>query len=252
MPVISRTISDFDQLIARYNGHVTVACDTEFQGPHTLTAQFAARLGEDLVVEVYSSPASPGQPDPDKLLPLLKPLIEKTGLRIVPRDGRRITAEYLSPTNIVTDLFGLRGVESSPRFSEEHNSDLDGTLTVTLVGHFWTADFFRVFGRNFFAALAEHQIRGGWLVIQGRRLLSFKDAGRHRYGAPVLEYAGHVICDDCVREYAIKVNYFDTCLAFSYASAEPQRLPGHHRRLHLPPRPGAGRHVNRKSGHMPR
>jgi WD40 repeat protein len=79
------------------------------------------------------------------LLSLLKSLTRKTKQRVVIRAGRPITAD-LSPARVVTDLYGLQGVEPSPRIVDWDSSDLNGSLTVTLVGHFWTADFFRVFG----------------------------------------------------------------------------------------------------------
>jgi hypothetical protein len=88
-------------------------------------------------------------------------------------------------------------------------------LAVTLVGHFWTADFFRVFGRRFFDSLVEHQISGGKLVIRGHRLLSFSEVRGYPCSNPVLEYA---FSNESV--YAIKVAYFDTCLAFGYASLD--------------------------------
>jgi hypothetical protein len=203
----------FADLIARHDGNVTVACDTEFLGPHTLTIQFAARLGEDLLVQVYSSPAIPGQPDPEELKPLLTPGIEAPGWRVVIREGRRITAD-LSPGLVLADLFGLRGVAPMDRgwVDEDEPNGPDGALTVTLVGHFWRADFFRVFGRRFFDSLVEHQIQGGRLAIQDRRLLCFREAGGYRSGDPVLGYAVEEREDG--RLYAIRVRYFDTCLAF--------------------------------------
>jgi hypothetical protein len=199
-------IRTFEELIARCGGNVTVACDTEFTGPHTLTAQFAARLDDDVVVQVYSSPAIPGQPDPEQLRPLLPPLLPAG---VVIREGRTIPAD-LAPARVLADLFGIRGVEVLPRIDTD-GPDLDGELTVTFVGHFWRADFFRMFGRDFFDALREHQLRGGRLVVQDRRLMAFRECGGADAGCPVLGYAGTRQGEGL---FGIRVRYFDTCCAF--------------------------------------
>jgi hypothetical protein len=58
-PANPRKVNTFVDLIARDNGNVAVACDTEFNGPHTLTIQFATRLSDnEIAVQVYSSPPS--------------------------------------------------------------------------------------------------------------------------------------------------------------------------------------------------
>ena len=44
---------------------IRIACDTEFQGPHTRTTQFTARVGDKIAVQVYRSPAIPNLPDLD-------------------------------------------------------------------------------------------------------------------------------------------------------------------------------------------
>src|SRR5262249_740011 len=154
---------------------ITIACDTEFRGPHTLTVQFATRLGDDIVVQVYSSPAIPDQPDPEKLRPLLPPGIETASGRVVIRDGRTIPAD-LSPARVLAHLFGFGGIEAldRPATDDDWPEPPDGALTLTLVGHFWRADFFRIFGRQFFDSLRDHQLKGGDLVIQDRKLLAFR------------------------------------------------------------------------------
>jgi hypothetical protein len=204
-----RAIRTFEDLIACHDGNVTVAVDTEFKGPHTLTVQFAARLGDDVVVQVYSSPAIPGQPDAEQLLPLLPPGVETPGRRVVIREGRRIPGD-LAPACVLDHLFGLRGVEVLPRISVD-GPEVDGELTVTFVAHFWRADFLRIFGREFFEALREHQLRGGRLVVQDRRLMAFRECGRPGSAPPVLGYAGTRQGESL---YAIRVRYFDTCCAF--------------------------------------
>jgi hypothetical protein len=204
----------FGDLITLHDGHVTVACDTEYKGPHTLTVQFAARLGGDIVVQVYSSPAIPEQPDAETLLRLLPPGIETPGRKVIIREGRRIRAD-LSPGRVLDDLFDLGGVEASARSVEDGTEDVEGTLTLTLVGHFWPADFFRVFGSDFFQTLLAHQLKGGNLLIQAHRLLAFKEARGYRAADPILGYAWKSCgLDERGFLYAIRVNYFDTWLAF--------------------------------------
>jgi len=89
-PDTTPKIRSIRQLISQQDGEVTIACDTEFQGPHTLTIQFATRLGDDIVVQVYSSPAIPRQPDAEELKPLLPPELEVPGRRIIIREGWKI------------------------------------------------------------------------------------------------------------------------------------------------------------------
>jgi hypothetical protein len=39
---------------------IRLACDSEFESPHTLTMQFAVRVKDRIIVQVYRSPAIPG------------------------------------------------------------------------------------------------------------------------------------------------------------------------------------------------
>lgn len=61
----------FDRLIRGPDGVIRIVCDTEFHGPHTLTVQFAVRIGDEIVVQVYRSPALPAPPDGLRLAKLL-------------------------------------------------------------------------------------------------------------------------------------------------------------------------------------
>src|SRR5579859_624722 len=70
-------------LIARTGGHVTVACDTEFKGPHTLTIQCAARVGDAVVVQVSSSPDVPPQPGGEALARRLRGRLGRHRGRVV-------------------------------------------------------------------------------------------------------------------------------------------------------------------------
>src|SRR5262249_53297578 len=65
-----------------------------------------------------------------------------------------------------------------------------------------------------FSDLADYQLKGGRLVIEGRKLLAFKEVGLRRRD-PVLGYAW-----DPDGLYAIRVNYFDTNLAFGHAKLD--------------------------------
>lgn len=94
---------NFGDLIERTGGHVIVACDTEFKGPHTLTIQFAARVGDDIVVQVYSSPGVPRLPSPRKLLHLVEPVLKAAGVRVVIRPGKPITAD-LTPVQVLAEV----------------------------------------------------------------------------------------------------------------------------------------------------
>jgi hypothetical protein len=58
----------------------------------------------------------------------------------------------------------------------------------------------------------EHQVKGGKLAVRDRRLMAFTEAGSR--GDPVLGYAWESGGGEMGSLYAIKVRYFDTCLAF--------------------------------------
>jgi hypothetical protein len=221
------TFADLIRLQQRQGGRLVIACDTESHGGHTLTVQFVVRVGRRIIVQTYSSPAIVPQPDADKLLPHLRKL-RKRCRNIIIRPARPLTTN-LSPARVVADLFGLSGVEPMPRLCADEEQEPDGELVLLLVGHHWPADFFRVFGRDFFRSLVEYQLIGctyfrGKLVrgkrvgaglvntkleIVGHKLLSFKEG---RSTSPILEYAG---VGQCL--YAIRVGYFDTNRPFGTA-----------------------------------
>src|SRR5687768_2823859 len=87
---------------------VTIACDSEFFGPHTLTVQAAARLDPDtLAVQVYRSTAIPELPasfDPRAFLPLGKDGYGRFCKKIVVRPVKLLTAD-LSPGRLFRDLY---------------------------------------------------------------------------------------------------------------------------------------------------
>lgn len=206
-------------LIQRTKGQVEIACDTEFEELRTLTVQFAARIGDDIAVQVYSSPAIPPMPPAERLKALLPREVDPPGGRIVIREAKPLD-EHLSPVRVLSDLYQIRGVEPVGRLAGDGKVAKLDPLTVTFVAHYWPADFLRVFGQEFFTGLINYQVeRGGQLVIQAHKLLAFKEAheGHRRFCDPVLEYAKQsgVL-------HPIKVKTFDTCLAFG-----PSSLDGH-------------------------
>ncbi len=204
------------ELIRAAGGHVTVACDTEFSGPHTLTIQFAARLSSKLVVQRYYGTAL-RVPSKAEMLRTLRTSGDGTGgRRVVLRDPRPIPAD-LSPAVVLGDLSDL-AIEPMGRaavvgtdadgaaFSD---SGPDGDLTVTIVGPFLHADFLRMFGRDFLSGSLKDTVRTGGVRVQDRRLLASREIGTGRTGDPVLDSAGQT-----VGLYAVRVRYFDTGLAF--------------------------------------
>lgn len=207
----------FGRLITRCGGHVTVACDTEFKGPHTLTIQFAARVGKVVVVQIYRSPDVPPQPPARKL----KALFPREVGRVVIRECRPITPD-LSPADVLRDLFGLGRVEPAPLGWAGGEEFADQLLTVSLVGHFWPADFFRVFGRGFFHALKEHQSLDGGLVVAAGKTLTFRSASGFK--DPVLGYATQYDWPELGVITEIRARYFDTSRTFTAAGAKLESL----------------------------
>jgi hypothetical protein len=209
-----RTFAQLIELLERHGGRLVIACDTEYKGPHTLTVQFAVRLGRTIIVQVYYSPAILPQPDADKLLPHIRKL-KKRCRNIIIREGRPLSAD-LSPARVLAALFGMRGVEPMPRSALRAGEQPAGVLDVTFVAHFWTADFFRIFGREFTHSLYDSQLLGGGLYIENRKLLAYKEGNGYRSDAPVLEYAftgaaGEV---EDIEIYGVRVHTFDTSIAF--------------------------------------
>lgn len=202
-----------DGLVQQAGGVVRVACDTEYRDTHTLTAQFAARFGQDIVVQVYHSPAIPPPPDADTLEGLLPGGIMEPGQKLIIRPAKQLDP-HLSPVRVLADLFGLTDVEAVHKVAgdfEATKAALAPPIILTFIAHFWTADFFRVFGERHFAGLIQRQSEGGMLVIQSRKMLAFKEVFKtcHRFLDPVLEYARHGGL-----LYPIRVRNFDTSLTY--------------------------------------
>jgi hypothetical protein len=207
---------------------ITIAVDTEFRDTHTLTVQAAARLdGDTLAVQVYRSPAVPGLPaafDHSRYLPA-----DRYG-RVVVRPVRALTPD-LSPTGMVRDLCDLTDLtilsrREGSRLREQLGNSGSAVptnvwqdrrsrrwkvpaLRLTVVGHFLSADFCRLWGREFLAGLLQDGVR-----IRSRKLIQFADDSK-KYGDPVLEY--------CCRGgdlYETRVQTRDTVLPFGHATLE--------------------------------
>ena len=100
------TVASILELIKQTKGNVRVACDTEFQGPHTLTAQFATRIGNTIVGQIYHSPAiSP--PEHFNFNDHLPDDLKRLNLSILVRPFKKLE-RTLSPVQIIRDLFGIQ------------------------------------------------------------------------------------------------------------------------------------------------
>src|SRR5262245_9389357 len=137
---------------------VLVACDTEFEGPHTLTVQFAARVSRRVVaVQVYHSPAL-GLPaiELEEVLP--RRLLRLCGT-VLMRPMRPITNK-LSPARVLADLYGLGDAEVVSRsdgWHERHDGETGKPIRLTLAAHHLAADFARTFGSGFYRDLMTSQ-----------------------------------------------------------------------------------------------
>jgi hypothetical protein len=207
-------IKSIADLIEQTCGPVRIACDTEFEGLHTLSIQFATRVGRDLIVQVYHSPAIPSPPagfDLDDFLPdSVRQRFDRVVLRPVKKIERR-----LSPVRALADLLDLRGLQPMAKQNGDplkNRNQLSDPVLLLLIGHFWPADFFRVFGERFYASLVQSQVS-----VQSRKLLKYRDQapGANRYHDPILEYVR-----DGYTVHPVKVRTFDTFLAFGPASLD--------------------------------
>lgn len=212
-------IATLDDLIQQTEGVIRIAGDTEFCGPHTLTVQFATRVGQDLAVQVYHSPAIPPPPEGSFVEGLLPGGITYPGQKLIIRPSKTLDP-HLSPVRVLSDLFNLKDLEPVHKIAGDAQAGkavFAPPITVMLVAHFWRADFLRVFGERFYACLIERQGQGGRLVIQSRKLLCFKEVHKtcHRFLDPVLEYARHGSL-----LYPIQVRNFDTSLPFGQGTLD--------------------------------
>jgi hypothetical protein len=212
------SIRNLADLIDLTGGIVRIGCDTEYQGPHTLTSQFATRLNDHVVVQLYHSPAVP-PPPPAEVIEGLLPDSLKNQFDLLFRTPKVIPSD-LSPVRLLADLYGLKSVEAVSKAVGCGDGTRDKSappITLLLIAHYWPADFFRVFGAEFFAGLPQHELGSNKLFIQAHGSLAFKErrGGYHQFADPDLQYAQ----EGGVRHSA-RVRYFDTSRAFGKRSLD--------------------------------
>jgi hypothetical protein len=96
---------------------VTIAVDTEFAGPHTLTVQVCTRIGPDIVAQVYRSPGIPDPPPGFDLAAYVPTTPERYGRfcrRVILRPARLLTP-HLAPVQLLQHLFGLPAADGLTR-----------------------------------------------------------------------------------------------------------------------------------------
>jgi hypothetical protein len=226
---------------------VTIAVDTEFYQAHTLTVQAAVRLGPEAVaVQVYRSRAVPDLPhsfSADSYFPPGPGGYGPFFRDVVVRPVRPLTPD-LSPMRMLRDLYGLAELNVISRHDGLARVDLFGVpgpavpvpvptnvkrdprtgrwrvpdVRLTLVGHFLTADFARIHGRDFLEGLLKCKY---WrdrapLVIRHRKLTQLVEQwpGRTRLD-PALEY-----CELEGAFFQARVETRDTVLPYGWASLD--------------------------------
>src|SRR5262249_44777562 len=145
-----------------------------------------------IIVQTYSSPAIPLPPsdfDFDNYIPA--ELRSRFG-RVIVRPARRIVRK-LSPVCALAALYGLEGITATEKQGKDYMRKwgmLATPVKIHLIAHFWTADFYRIFGERFYTSLVETNLEGGRIVVQAQKLLAFREVTRgvNRYQDPVLEY----------------------------------------------------------------
>jgi hypothetical protein len=189
---------------------ILIACDTEFQGPHTLSIQFACRIDGGVAVQVYHSPAVPEMPRIDLRNHLPRRLRCLSG-PIVLRPAKVIRPD-LSPARVIADLYNNDAIVPVSRATAESVrcvAEMAQPWAVLWIAHFWSADFLRTFGARFFQSLLRLPPgQGRRLIIEGHKTLRFKVVG-NRYASPVLDYAR---TDGLL--HPIRVRTLDTMLPF--------------------------------------
>ena len=138
---------------------VVVAGDTEFQGPHTLTTQFATRRPDGtLITQIYYSPAIPPPPITLTSEKVMAHLRDQLGGRIgtlILRPAKALSPT-LSPAMIVADLLtsaGVTALDPNPVGFGVHVDPHPKPINIELVGHSLHVDFARLFGRDYWSDL---------------------------------------------------------------------------------------------------
>jgi hypothetical protein len=208
-------------------GTIEIAIDTEFKDAHTLTIQVATWLSHrQCGVQVYQSPAIEPPPSDFRLDEHLSIDSDQYGRffeNAVLRPTKTITPD-LSPVRMLIDLFGLKGVEAVSRHhgqllaaqaanKTQKNNNSGWTvpaIRLVIIGHFLTADFGRMFGREFYAHLFTSQPDGEQaLAFSNRKVIGLAYPGSPFARAPIVEYA----LDSDGNLYQIRLETRDTQLA---------------------------------------
>lgn len=212
---------------------IELAVDSEYQGPATLTVQFAARDHKNiLALKLYRSQGV-RQPRDFKFSNYAAGI--PTGL-LLPwrREPPGLLKPDRSPLRVLKDLFKLEGVRPVSRavgYERLQRLDLnppDGTwskssrrwripeIEITLVGHFLPADLARAFGQAFFDSLFEPTPYAPQIRLAGSRRLAFVTAGSVPDYRPIVEFAE---ADDGYF-YAVRLKTVDTLFPFGSGSLE--------------------------------
>lgn len=200
---------------------ILLAGDTEYQGTHTLTVQFAVRIDDVLYVQVYRSPALLDVPDESLKLGSLKDSLRGLCKRIVYR-SLKLLDDSLSPMRVLADLFGLKGVQAVPTQTGDSTatSPEDGppSINLTLVSHCMRADILRLFGSSYYdQLLGSTDARPARVVLAGQKRYCFRPVGslQRVFVVPVVEYArvgGNL--------HPVRLNTLDTNLPFGSHSLD--------------------------------
>jgi hypothetical protein len=182
------------RLFADRATNITMACDTEFQGAHTLSIQLCVRMDHQLIIQLYRSPSIPDLPKTFDLRKFLPREIEKLAGDFIVRPARLIQQD-LSPVRIISHVFNtkrIKAVEKRDGDAARETERIGKPISLTLAAHYWPADFYRIAGEGFFRELTGSTSSGGSpLVVDCRKTLAFRNASgpQGRFVAPVLEYA---------------------------------------------------------------
>lgn len=221
---------------------ITIAADTEFQGAHTLTIQTACRVDRrSIAAQVYRSPLIPDLPTGFDLPRYFPPASQQYGRfferfdlhpskLIIPelspgcllRDLLRLPCELLSRHDgqmLIQDHFGRTTPLPVNITEKNHNGNWKvPKITVSLVLHFQSADFYRVLGRNFWDELLVPFFRDpGEVAVQSGKRLKFVDCRwRSDYNDPIVEY----LRTNDGRFFAISMSHADTTLPFGAGSLD--------------------------------
>lgn len=223
-----RNIDQLLQMQKRAGGLLRIAADTEFEGADTLTAQFATRIGDKIIVQLYRSSRVT---EPLSLAEIRQKLpdLSKWCSDVILRPVKVLTPD-LSPVQVLRDLFRLDGVVPVPWQDGAAPVQDDGeaigysgkvtqagsaqrTLKLQLIGHFLSADLLRCFGGKFNANLLTPDNSTPEVFVRSSKLLGF--AGHNKYQPPIVEYA---LVED--QQYPVRLSTFDTNLPWGKAKLD--------------------------------